>query len=264
MAANPLLASRLRQPRTASMTREDTLDEMLKKRATDAPDTFPNSSNTLDLLDALNGGNSSGASSGSSSPGGSNAMDVLRMRNMSGNGSGAGAGNLSFGQEGAFTGQQGQGWNAGGFTPAATGLGGGLMAVPGTSMLGTAGGGAAHSAGVMSVPGGLSNAAVGSGAGGASGGAAGGAGGAAGIGALGAAAWLAAPIAFVAAMRMKRHADKKEEGKREEAFMSTLTPEEREKHYSPEERARRNAADEAHRKKIAEETALAELLRQGE
>jgi hypothetical protein len=65
-------------------------------------------------------------------------------------------------------------------------------------------------------------------------------------------------------MRMKRHADKKEEGKREEAFMSTLTPEEREKHYSPEERARRNAADEAHRKKIAEETALAELLRQGE
>jgi hypothetical protein len=135
------------------------------------------------------------------------------------------------------------------------------MGVPGTTMMGTAGGGAAHSAGVMSVPGGLSNAAVG---GGASGGATGGAGGAAGIGALGAAAWLAAPIAAVAMLRMKRHADKKEETKREEAWAATLTPEEREKHYSPEERARRDAADEAHRKKIADENALAELLRQGE
>jgi hypothetical protein len=176
-------------------------------------------------------------------------------------------------------GQQGQGWQGNTFTPATTATGPGMLAASphsspqaawgagdfgAFSLPAAAGGSTGLGAGATTTSMYGLPAAGGSSLAGTTGGAGAGAGSAAGIGALGAAAWLAAPIALVMGLRMKRSADRKEEAKREEAWASTLTPEAREKHYSPEERARRAAADVAHRKKIADETALAELLSQGE
>lgn len=157
MAYQSLMADYLagRKPQRVSMMREETPEEAAKRKAATNPDPFPHTSNTLALAELLGGDKSSG-SSGSNSGGMPSFNNLLQMKGNSGGSSGGSMGGIFD----SFNSAPGQGWSNGSFTPAASGLGGGLMAVPGGAGYGTAAGGAAHSAGVMAVPGGLSNAAV--------------------------------------------------------------------------------------------------------
>lgn len=243
---NALLAQRLREPRQISLFAPKEKDERT------APDQFPNTSNTMDLLDALRGDSGGSSGGGGSTSGGSNSLDIMRMRNMMNNG-GSGS-NLDFGQQGNFTGQQGQGWSGNTFTPAAsTGLGGSTSAagawnsgniIPafglpeaGSSSLAGVGGGGAAAGGATGLGSGATftsmyglPAAGGSSLAGGLGGGSAGAGGAAGGAGMGAAAMAAGPLALFAGGMLlalwrankhkkflsNKHANQTEEEKRQE------------------------------------------------